>query len=254
MTRFSHLLFLFIWTRVVSYDSHAGRSFTHRALCSKQVIRFIRSFLSILTLRFPSGRQLLLGSRSTKMDDIPNPGKYKIALLVMFTAGLITTVAVMGMAMGPAKAAATETSPVIELLIAPRVIPDCIPNYGDCMDMQVYKPCCRQQQLEVGQVIPEDFVCFRFGEGLCQPLSSIGRLDKYAQLIKFANVNNVIELMDQYYQDEIPEEPTTGSGLDEVPIERADGLTYPDGFTTEPDAVLIEPAGAPVELKDVVEL
>lgn len=121
--------------------------------------------------------------------------------------------------------------------------------------MQVYKPCCRQQRLEVGQVIPEDFICFRFGEGMCQPLSSVGKLDKYAQLVKFANVKNVLELIEQYHNDEIARETTTDSESDRVPIERDDGLTKPDGFTVEPDAVEMEynyvpvgPDDAPVKL------
>lgn len=126
------------------------------------------------------------------------------------------------------------------------------------MNMDVYKPCCRQQRLDVGQVIPEDFVCFRFGNGICEPLSSVGKLDKYAQLVKFANLNNVVELIDEYHEDEIPEETTTDSESDVVPIDRDDGLTQPDGVTTEPDAVLIErddvvtvPEGASVEFKVV---
>lgn len=117
--------------------------------------------------------------------------------------------------------------------------------------MQVHKPCCRQQQLENGQVIPEDFFCFRFGVGVCQPLSSVGQLDKYARLVKFANENNVLELMGQYFEDETPEETSTDSELHEVSIESDDGLTQLDGVTTEPDDVLIELDGSPVEFKDM---
>lgn len=111
--------------------------------------------------------------------------------------------------------------------------------YLQCMDVEVYKPCCRQQQLEVGQVIPEDFICFRFGEGMCQPLSSVGKLEKYAQLVKFANGNNVAKLIKQYHNYKIPGETTTDSYSNGVPIERDDGLTKPDGFTLDLDAVLI---------------
>ncbi|ULM71694.1 cysteine motif protein 10 [Diadegma fenestrale ichnovirus] len=146
-----------------------------------------------------------------------------------------------------------------ELVEMPQVIRDCIPNYADVsnsMVMEFYRPCCRQQQLEVGQIIPEDFICFRFGEGMCQPLSSVGKLDKYAQLVKVANVGNVLELIEQYHNDEIAkDETTTDSQSDLVPIERDDGLTMPDGFTVEPDAVQIEhdyvpvgPEDAPVKL------
>ncbi|BAF45679.1 cysteine motif gene-c4.1 [Ichnoviriform fugitivi] len=126
-----------------------------------------------------------------------------------------------------------ETPPRFELLVSLPVVRDCTPNYADCMDLQFNKPCCRQQQLEVGQIIPEDFVCFRFGKGICQPLSSVDKLDKYAQLIKFANVDNVIELIGQYHEDEIPEEIATDSTLDGVPIDNDDGLTKPDGVPVE---------------------
>lgn len=107
------------------------------------------------------------------------------------------------------------------------------------MDVDVSKPCCRQKQLEVGQFIPEDFICFRFGEGMCQPLSSVSKLEKYAQLVTFANGNNVPELINQYHNYKIPGETTTDSYSDGVPMERDDGLTKPDGFTLYPDAVPI---------------
>ncbi|AHY21993.1 cysteine motif protein 7 [Diadegma semiclausum ichnovirus] len=175
--------------------------------------------------------------------------------LMMLSVALIFSAALM-MAMSElgAKIAATAL-PQTELVEMPQVIRDCIPNYADCMDMQVYKPCCRQHHLEVGQVIPEDFICFRFGVGMCQPLSSVGKLDKYAQLVKAANVRNVLELIEQYHNDETAKETTTDSQSDRVPIERDDGLTMPDGFTVEPDAVQIEhdyvpvgPDDAPVKL------
>lgn len=55
--------------------------------------------------------------------------------VVMFTAGLISIVAVMGMTMGPAKARATETEMsrlfFIESVVVPEVLRDCIPNYAD---------------------------------------------------------------------------------------------------------------------------
>lgn len=119
--------------------------------------------------------------------------------------------------------------------------------------MEVDKPCCRQQQLEDGQVIPEDFVCFRFGSGLCQPLSSIGKLDEYAQLVKFATADNVLQLIGQYQGDDSnPEVTLMDSELDGIPTERDDGLTKPDDFTTEPDDFTAEPDAVPLESDDAL--
>ncbi|ULM71684.1 cysteine motif protein 6 [Diadegma fenestrale ichnovirus] len=61
-------------------------------------------------------------------------------------------------------------------------------------------PCCRQQNFEYGQVIPEDFICFGFGTAICRPLSSVANLDKYAQLSKARNESNTLELLKQYHQ------------------------------------------------------
>lgn len=86
-------------------------------------------------------------------------------------------------------------------------------------------------------MIPEDFVCFRFGVGKCLALSNVSKLDKYARLIKFANASNMLALYKQYQMDAIPEETATDSKLDGVPIERHD--------------VLKELDVAPVEFKDL---
>ncbi|AHY21991.1 cysteine motif protein 6 [Diadegma semiclausum ichnovirus] len=134
------------------------------------------------------------------MDPAPNfSAKGTLGLLLMFSLGLVIVVAVTCMAMVSAETAL----PHAESLVVPEVIRDCIPNYADCMDIHGTKPCCRQQKLRVGQTVREDFICFRFGVGKCQPLSSVDKLETYAQLMKFANATNLFRLLGQYYKHKI---------------------------------------------------
>ncbi|AIK25636.1 Cys1 [Hyposoter didymator ichnovirus] len=132
-----------------------------------------------------------------------NSGIYTMALLVMLALGLITVAAVMGTATVRAMAASHGDR------LEPEVTPACIPNYADCTDLRGTKPCCRQQELRVGQTVPEDFICFRFGVGQCQPLSSVEKLETYAQLVKSANETNLFKLLGQYYKHKILEKNTT---------------------------------------------
>ncbi|ULM71683.1 cysteine motif protein 5 [Diadegma fenestrale ichnovirus] len=129
-----------------------------------------------------------------------------MAISRMFDLGLIIVVAT-----GMATVRAHTALPHGKSLVMPEAIRNCIPNYADhlqCMNIHGTKPCCRQQKLHVGQVVPEDFICFRFGVGKCQPLSSVDQLETYAQLMKCATETNLFEL-GQYYKHKILEKNTT---------------------------------------------
>lgn len=63
--------------------------------------------------------------------------------------------------------------------------------------------------MRVGQTVPEDFICFRFGLNQCQPLSSVDKLDMYAHLIKDANDTNLFKLVGQYYKHKILDRKTS---------------------------------------------
>nr|AAO43443.1 A'Hv0.8 cys-motif protein precursor [Ichnoviriform sonorense] len=79
------------------------------------------------------------------------------------------------------------------------VKPECIPNWSNCL--HTITPCCHQQSLERGQVLPHDFICWRFGSGLCTPLHKIPNLEKYAQLIKDVNSTNFATRYLSYWKD-----------------------------------------------------
>ncbi|AIK25685.1 Cys2 [Hyposoter didymator ichnovirus] len=68
---------------------------------------------------------------------------------------------------------------------------ECIPNYFNCTHST--RPCCREQHLRAGSDVFEEFVCFRFGKGICEPLKNITNLENYAQLAENLNSTNFSE-------------------------------------------------------------
>ncbi|BAF45703.1 cysteine motif gene-c19.1 [Ichnoviriform fugitivi] len=124
----------------------------------------------------------------------------------MFVLGLVIVALVAGPAMARMMAPSQTKDPGMPDIIRDR---ECIPNYAHCTDIGRTEPCCRQQELRIGQTIPEDFICFRFGIGKCQPLSSVDKLEPYAQLMKSANETNIFKLRAQYYLHKIFEKNTT---------------------------------------------
>lgn len=63
------------------------------------------------------------------------------------------------------------------------------------------RPCCREQHLRAGSDVFEEFICFRFGRGICQPLRNITNLENYAQLAKNLNSTNFFERLHLFEQN-----------------------------------------------------
>ncbi|ULM71686.1 cysteine motif protein 8 [Diadegma fenestrale ichnovirus] len=66
--------------------------------------------------------------------------------------------------------------------------------------MDTLKPCCQPAALQDGHVRHHEHICFIFGQGLCQPLLAIPRLNLYVSLVRQLNSTNYMELRRSYRQ------------------------------------------------------
>lgn len=68
--------------------------------------------------------------------------------------------------------------------------------FFQCMDS--IKPCCRLNALRDGRIRHDEYICFIFGQGLCQPFHAIPQIRLYVQLVQQLNETNYMELRRQY--------------------------------------------------------
>nr|BAF45771.2 c111.1 [Tranosema rostrale ichnovirus] len=85
---------------------------------------------------------------------------------------------------------------MVEALHLPKNDTACIPQGSYCMDS--IKPCCQVSNLRDGRIIHDAFVCFIFGQGLCQPLALIPRIEVYVSLVSKLDSSNYLEMRREY--------------------------------------------------------
>ncbi|AIK25731.1 Cys5 [Hyposoter didymator ichnovirus] len=82
------------------------------------------------------------------------------------------------------------TAVTMAALSPPTVKTDCI--------LEGSYPCCRLNALRDGRIRHDEYICFIFGQGLCQPFHAIPQIRLYVQLVQQLNETNYMELRRQY--------------------------------------------------------